>query len=513
MKRDIEHQKDLYYKLVETESFKKEAAALGEAFKGSIWWVSETGEKISRAITDKPRCEIYASVRPSAKCARKCRISTRFGRPNENICRKKIRSAISKAKKTKAPADFGCGDENFGRCIPIIQGDKIYGYIIICHLKDPISENMTSLFTNFLDTLIRELQKELELAKLYRTIRPRAIALSTIHTIHRILSATLDIDELLPKLARLCLQIFRAKRCCIMLKTTPKKVIMITVGKRGKSLSVREKRCSEVAKKDKLLSRGNIVLTKNRLCTPLADEDIIGAVCVVSKENKVPFDEFDREILITLSEQAAIAIKNARLYKQQEEITLGSIKSMAAILATRTTGAYKVRESFVQLILGMGKDMNLGSEELKSLHYAAILHDAGQIAFPDKLLAKTDKLTGKEYDIIRSHPYKSVSIIKHLGFLKPVKPIILHHHENYDGSGYPKGLKGEEIPLGARIMAVATAFNAMITKRPYRRKVGVKNAISEIKKNSGTQFDPRVVRTFMKVVRSKEIVGLIKRGL
>ncbi|MBL7072143.1 MAG: HD domain-containing protein [Candidatus Omnitrophica bacterium] len=496
MKRDVGHQKDLYKKLVENESFKKETDALKTTLKDSIWWVSETGEKLHRVTSIEGKCEICPQ-----------------GASGKNKCGKKLSSAVSRVRVAKKTVKFDCGHGRLGKCIPIIQGDKIYGYTIVCHSRDNISDSTISLFNNFLDTLIRELQKELELTKLYKTIRPRAIALSTIHTIHRIISATLDLDELLPKLARLCLQIFRVEKVCILLKSKSRKVITVTVGEDGKLISSYERRCKKMMKRKRLLSRGNIILSKDRLCVPLADEDIIGTICVISKTSKAPFDEFDKEILMTLSEQAAIAIKNAKLYKQQEDIILGSIKSMAAILATRTLGTYRIKESFVKIILAMGREMNLDSEELKGLHYAAILHDAGQIAFPDKLLSKTDKLTGKEYNIIRSHPFKSVSIIKHLGFLKPVIPIILHHHENFDGSGYPRRLKGESIPLGARIMAVATAFNAMIAKRPYRRRVDAHKAVNEIKKNSGTQFDPRVVRTFLKIVNSEEITGLLKKDM
>jgi len=254
-------------------------------------------------------------------------------------------------------------------------------------------------------------------------------------------------------------------------------------------------------------------MNKNKLCVPLINEDIIGAIYLMDKIDGAPFDEFDREILMTLSEQAAIAIKNAQLYQEQENITIGSIKSLAAVLDTHDPGTYRGKESFIKITLAIGKELNLSVEDLRSLHYATILHDAGQIAFPDKLRKKSNKLTGKEYRIIKRHPHKSVSIIKHLDFLKPVVPIILHHHENYDGSGYPKGLKGERIPLGARIMAVAGAFNAMITKRPYRRKVDVQSAIKEIKKNSGTQFDPHVVKIFLKVIQSGEIEMLLKKGL
>lgn len=494
--RTIEHQKDLFKKLLENESFRNEKEVLKTVFNDSIWWASEEGKKISQIPRALLRCSISAK-RHNGKVA----------------CKKRLLSLVKKAKKVKKPVRFDCEANRFGICIPIIQGDKIYGYIIICHSKNKILEKPILFFTNFIDTLIRELQKEMELAKLYKTIRPKAVALSTIHTIHRIISSTLNLDELLPKLARLCLQIFRAETCCVFLKNQPKKLLVVKAVSKNKNLFYYDETCMKILAKEKVISNGKILMKRNRLCVPLTDEDIIGAICVINKTDKTSFDEFDRETLITLSEQAAIAIRNAKLYKEQENITIGSIKSLAAILDARTPGTYRVKESFIKIALAMGKELNLNAEDLRSLHYATILHDVGQVAFPDKLLTKSDKLTGKEYSIIKKHPHKSVSIIKHLSFLRPVIPIILHHHENYDGSGYPKGLRGEEIPLGARVMAIANAFNAMITRRPYRRKVDVQSAVAEIKKNTGTQFDSRVIKVFLKVIQTDEISVLLKKGL
>jgi len=495
----LEHQKDLYQKLIRNESFHKEADVLKTIFRNSICWVTEEGKKISQVIPGRPRYTV---------CTQR--------HYRKGVCEKKLQHLLKKIRKTKKPIRFNCDNTKFGMCLPIIQGDRIYGYIIICHSENGIRDNTISLFTNFIDTLIRELQKEQELTKLYKIIRPRAVALSTIHTIHRIISATLNLDELLPKLARLCLQVFRIKTCCIILRSHRKKPLSIKIvskDDKNKSSLFYNKLLVKTLNRGQVLSNGKILMNKNKICGPLINEDIIGAIYLMDKIDGAPFDEFDREILMTLSEQAAIAIKNAQLYQEQENITIGSIKSLAAVLDTHDPGTYRGKESFIKITLAIGKELNLSVEDLRSLHYATILHDAGQIAFPDKLRKKSNKLTGKEYRIIKRHPHKSVSIIKHLDFLKPVVPIILHHHENYDGSGYPKGLKGERIPLGARIMAVAGAFTAMITKRPYRRKVDVQSAIKEIKKNSGTQFDPHVVKIFLKVIQSGEIEMLLKKGL
>ena len=129
------------------------------------------------------------------------------------------------------------------------------------------------------------------------------------------------------------------------------------------------------------------------------------------------------------------------------------------------------------------------------------MHDAGKADIPAAILTKTTKLTDEEYDIIKKHPVKGAQILRPLQVLRPVIPIIMHHHEKYNGAGYPSRLKGEQIPLGARIMSVADAFEAMVYGRPYRQRRDIDSAIREIKKKSGTQFDPKIVEAFLRVIK------------
>jgi putative nucleotidyltransferase with HDIG domain len=204
---------------------------------------------------------------------------------------------------------------------------------------------------------------------------------------------------------------------------------------------------------------------------------------------------------MTITEQAIIGLKNLQLYEEQQKIILGSIKSLLILLDTRIPQEYTHSPYFSRLVMAIAEQMHLDEKQIESLKYASLLHDAGKIDIPLEILTKTTKLTPKEYRIIKRHPVKGAQILRPLQILKPVIPIITHHHEKYDGSGYPSRLKKGQIPQGARIMAVADAFEAMVYGRPYRERKDINSAIKEIKKKSGSQFDPKVVEAFLKIIK------------
>jgi HD-GYP domain-containing protein (c-di-GMP phosphodiesterase class II) len=136
---------------------------------------------------------------------------------------------------------------------------------------------------------------------------------------------------------------------------------------------------------------------------------------------------------------------------------------------------------------------------------AALLHDIGKISIRNETLVKTEELTSREYEILKRHPDIAVNMLKDLKFLEKEIPYILHHHERYDGSGYPHGLRGREIPAGARIIAVADAFDAMISGRTYKKRLHFTETVEELKSGSGTQFAPEIVEVFLKLVKAGEI--------
>jgi HD-GYP domain-containing protein (c-di-GMP phosphodiesterase class II) len=369
-----------------------------------------------------------------------------------------------------------------------------------------------NIFAAFTDTIVKEVQKELELSKLYETIRPRAIALSTVHTVHRLIGSTLDMSELLPRVARLSLQVIRANRCSIKLVDSTKKLLLpkVTVDLRETKSRLKKVPIGRWSP-GKAVKFGRPIRDKNHLATPLIDEDVIGVITLYDKIDGKAFTQFDQEIMSTLAEQAVIAIKNAQLYKEQEKLTFGMIKSLAAIVSTRTNGHYMPLASFLRITTLMGQKLNMSSYEIKSIEYATLLHDAGQLIVPEEVLKKPSRLTERQYNLVKEHPIIGAEILKPIKALKGVIPVILHHHENYDGTGYPKGLKKDQIPLCARVMAVVSAFEAMITRRPYRTAKSIDSAIKEIRKGSGTQFDPKVVGAFLDAVTRKDIREMLAR--
>jgi HD-GYP domain-containing protein (c-di-GMP phosphodiesterase class II) len=221
-------------------------------------------------------------------------------------------------------------------------------------------------------------------------------------------------------------------------------------------------------------------------------------------ERGKPFSSLDQEILTTRAEQAVGAIRNAQMYERQERVTWGTIRSLSAILDGMDSYSPAIvsgRKIMADVAMEIAREMNLPVAQQRSIQYAALLHDAGRVGIPEEILRKPSKLEPAEYDKVKEHTIKGARLLEPLEILEPAVPIILYHHERYDGTGYPKGLKKEAIPLGARILAVANAFEAMVCERPYRRAVPVQEAAKEIASHAGTQFDPKVVAAFLVVAR------------
>ena len=247
--------------------------------------------------------------------------------------------------------------------------------------------------------------------------------------------------------------------------------------------------------------RRNNFRTRSILTVPMRNRqgEIIGVVQAINKRDRGAFDEEDVRILSAFAAQAAIAVENARYYEQQQQTFEALIYGQALAVDARdhlTSGhTWRVTEYAVEI----GREMGLSAEDLEILRYAGLLHDQGKIGVPDRVLQKPGTLTEEEFTLIKSHAAKTKLILNTIRSyfprrLRGIPDIAAYHHEKLDGSGYPDGLEGEEIPLGARIVAVADIFDALTSKRHYRKPSPDKQVIEMLQQNvAHGKLDGRVV--------------------
>lgn len=184
--------------------------------------------------------------------------------------------------------------------------------------------------------------------------------------------------------------------------------------------------------------------------------------------------------------------------RELEELFIGVVSSMVNALDAKSPWSRGHSDRVAAYTAIIAEEMDLSPKCRESLKYASLLHDIGKIGTYDSLLEKRDHLTPEEFEEVKKHPAKGAFILEGVKQLRDVTPFVMHHHERFDGTGYPTGLKGEDIPLGARILHVSDSFEAIIDERPYRKARSQEQAIEELRAHSGTQFDPRVVEAFIR---------------
>jgi putative nucleotidyltransferase with HDIG domain len=185
-----------------------------------------------------------------------------------------------------------------------------------------------------------------------------------------------------------------------------------------------------------------------------------------------------------------------------------TLLALSAALDARDRETEGHSQRVTRWALAIGRQLQLHADELTNLERGALLHDVGKIGISDNILRKAGPLTALERQVMNQHPQLGYNMLRGITFLRDALPVVLHHQEMYDGSGYPAGLRADEIPLGARIFAVADAYDAMTSVRPYRQPLSHAAALAEIDRCRGTQFDPRVVDAFFSLFESRNIEQL-----
>ncbi|HEX7510852.1 MAG TPA: HD domain-containing phosphohydrolase [Chitinivibrionales bacterium] len=229
----------------------------------------------------------------------------------------------------------------------------------------------------------------------------------------------------------------------------------------------------------------------------------IGVLNLIRGHSTASFSHVDLEIINVLASQSSISIENVRLYQNIRDNYLKTIRAFALAVEAKDRYTHGHSENVMKYTIILAKHLGMSDLEIENVKYAGLLHDIGKIGISEFILNKPSKLTQYEFDEIKRHPAVGAKIIADVPFLHPLVPFVLHHHEFFDGSGYPDGIAGEDIPFGARILSVADVFEAMTSTRPYRKALSPDTAVKSLVAGKGKQFDPRMVEAFLDVLKLK----------
>jgi HD-GYP domain-containing protein (c-di-GMP phosphodiesterase class II) len=202
-------------------------------------------------------------------------------------------------------------------------------------------------------------------------------------------------------------------------------------------------------------------------------------------------------VLILLNHVASVALENAGLYREIQKSYFSTVQSLTSAIDAVSPATHGHSKRVTQYALILGEGLGLDGPALSTLKFGALLHDIGKLGISPGILQKQAPLSAEEYELVKEHPVIGERIISPVEFLQAARPIIRNHHERWDGRGYPDGLRGEEIPLGARIVAIADFYDAMLEDRPYRRGLDPAKVADEVRKGIGSSFDPNLCERFL----------------
>ncbi len=382
------------------------------------------------------------------------------------------------------------------------------------------------------------MDKDIRFAKEFLSIEKECKTyLEQFSRISSIITSTLEIEEIKKRSATIVMENLECEAASLLIYDEEKKELFfdVVLGEKGEKIKTirlklgqgiagwvaqhREPLIINDVQSDprffKTADKKSGFITRNMICIPVLSKNrLLGVFQVINKKTG-DFSQSDLEFVKIIGNQIAVALENAQLYEKLKKTFEAVVFALAETIEQRDkyTGGHTKRVTEYSVLIG--EALNLSKKEIYTLKIAAILHDIGKIAVPDQILNKPGRLTDEEFAYIKIHPVAGAEILKHIPELKEELKGIKYHHERWDGKGYPEGLKGDQIPFIARIIAVADTFDAMTSNRPYRKALPLEVAFEEVKKCAGTQFDPQVAEAFLKIQNKiKEIYPeLIKSNL
>ena len=423
---------------------------------------------------------------------------------------------------------IGCTVVN-ALCVPLKGKGETLGVLEVFNKKlseieskegDKGVASFTAEDQKLIVSLSNEIAMVIENAMLFNERERKVVELDNLLKATEAIASAMQLDPLLDTIMELGVKVMDAEGCSVLLVDEKKKKLQFVAASGAKkeevkklSLDMGEGAAGWVAQNDQSLLIEDVSQdtrfskkvdktlgqeTKSLICVPLkVKERTIGVMEVINKKGNRTFNQSDMVLFKPLSAQAAVAIERARLYEDLEDMFLSTVKSLAAAIDAKDPYTRGHSERVTRFSILIARELGLDDKTQRDVQLCGLLHDVGKIGVPISILRKKDKLTDEDWKHIRRHPVLGAEIISPITQLKELVRNVRYHHERYDGKGYPDNLKGEDIPLISRILAVADTFDALTSERPYRNGLSDKAALEEMEIVKGTQLDPACVEAFL----------------
>lgn len=418
-------------------------------------------------------------------------------------------------------------------CVPVKLADKVIGVLNINDKKNHEIFNDDDL--HLLTILANQAAITIENSRLYQQAEKKVEELEMLFSASKVMSSILDVNILLRQVLETCIHIVFSKAGMIMLFNPDSMQFEIKTchGPIDMRCAYEFRIDSDSELCERLASELNAVLignidenidladltnylkfkVKEIICVPLhTKQKVTGMMLVISDSSQNNFVSSDLSILSALSTQAAVVIENAKLYESMKDQFLSTIRVATNALEFKDAYTSGHSERVTEFAVLLSKEMNLAQEDIENIRQASILHDIGKIGISETILTKKGRLTDEEFATIKLHPSIGDSIVEPMALNPAVRAGIRNHHERWDGRGYPDGLAGEKIPFSARIIALADAFDAMTSNRPYRDAMAMEKVYSEFIKCAGGQFDPKLAEIFVNMLKRMDAKSLTSQN-
>lgn len=420
--------------------------------------------------------------------------------------------------------DFIVREARNALCVPVPGDTGIWGSILLVNTKDRKRFNRGDI--DLMNTMCLRFGQEMDREAESGEARGEAARFGTLLRIGEVLHAAQDKGRIQEMLVQLSLRLVKAQGSAIFMMDERQNVLACVAAseKSGRPVNLplgmgvagwvalQGQPVSTEVESDHRFSGQFEPVFSFRVQTALAvpirgGGRVVGVLEVVNKGGARTFDETDLSVMTMLVREAGIALENVNRMTESQQTVQELLRGLARYIDAKAPYLIGHSERVARVSQAIGEEMGLPPDELQKLHLEGLLHDLGNVGVDDELLLRTGKLTEEELGRVRQHSSIGAEILRDVGALRHLMAGPLYHHERFDGNGYPHGLKGEQIPMHARIVAVAEAYDAMRSSRPHREAFPPGEAMAKIREASGSMFDPRVVEGLVQAYQRGKVHG------